>query len=77
MNSVDVLDSPAARFGGESDPAGVNLVDVLRRASTTIDTLWRAALRDGTGEAALKLGEASHGLHRALIALSPVETPIG
>lgn len=77
MNSVDVLDSHASRFGGEGDADGVNLVDVLRRASATIDSLWRAALRDGTGEAALKLGEASHGLHRALIALAPVEMPIG
>lgn len=75
MNSVDVLDSHMSRFDVEVDAAGMNLVEVLRRASSTIDSLWRAALHDGTGEAALKLGEASQGVHRALIALSPLEAP--
>ncbi len=76
MNSVDVLDSRASGFGGEGDPTGLYLVDVLRRASATIDSLWRTALREGTGENALRLGEASHGLHRALIALAPTDAPM-
>lgn len=71
MSTLDVLDTHPSRYGADQEDGGSNLVEVLRRASATIDSLWRAALRDGTGEAALKLGEASHGLHRALIALTP------
>ncbi|HET6965974.1 MAG TPA: hypothetical protein VFH58_14460 [Acidimicrobiales bacterium] len=71
MSTLDVLDTDSFRYGADQDDGGSNLVEVLRRASATIDSLWRAALREGTGEAALKLGEASHGLHRALIALAP------
>ncbi len=70
MSTLDVLDTHLSLLGSDRDDGGLNVVEGLRRASATIDSLWRAALREGTGEAALKLGEASHGLHRALIALS-------
>ena len=50
-----------------------NLVGVLREASVVLDALWRDALTGSDGESAIRLGEASHGVHRALIALSNFE----
>jgi hypothetical protein len=38
--------------------------------SRTIDLMWRSAVADRS-EAAAALGEASHGVHLAIIALSP------
>ena len=45
-----------------------SLVGDLRAIAAAIDVAWRAALR-GEGGCAFRLGEASHGVHRALIAL--------
>jgi hypothetical protein len=67
---VDLVDTPAAPPAQENT-LETGLVEVLRRASVTIDFLWRTALAEGASDLALKLGEASHGVHRALIALSP------
>ena len=51
------------------EQATENIVDVLRRASVTLDAMWRAASHRGPTPSAIRLGEASHGVHRALIAL--------
>ena len=51
--------------GGDS-----GLLNVLKYATAVIDSMWRSALSDGTGHTALHLGEASQGLHRAMIALT-------
>jgi hypothetical protein len=46
-----------------------DLVDRLRELSLVVDTLWEDALnRPGEGQV-LEIGEASQGLHRAMIAL--------
>jgi hypothetical protein len=51
----------------------VGVLDVLQRVSRTLDLMWRSAVANGS-DAAASLGEASHGVHRAIIALLP---PIG
>lgn len=48
----------------------VELVGLLRQASVALDRIWRHAITRGAGETVMRLGEASHGVHRALIALS-------
>jgi hypothetical protein len=45
------------------------VMSLLQRAARTIDAMWRSAQVDGSDTAAVALGEASHGVHRALIAL--------
>lgn len=62
------MDAPVSRYV-QPEPEETHVVELLRRASAAIDSLWRTALDDGSGDMALKLGEASHGVHRALIAL--------
>lgn len=49
-------------------PLGGDMVGYLRALAVVIDDGWRAALR-GEGGCAFRLGEASHGVHRALIAM--------
>lgn len=46
------------------------LVSILERVSRTLDLMCRSALAESAGDAAARFGEASDGLHRALIALS-------
>ena len=48
----------------------VGVLDVLQRVSRTLDLMWRSAVANGS-VAAASLGEASHGVHRAIIALLP------
>jgi len=55
--------------GSESRGELSGVLDILERVSRTLDLMWRTAVSDGS-EAAVRLGEASHGLHRAIIALS-------
>lgn len=45
----------------------------LRRAGSVIDSMWHRALADGDADSAVQLGEASQGVHRALIALTALE----
>jgi hypothetical protein len=45
------------------------VLEILDRVSATLDVMWRTAVGDGS-ETAVRLGEASHGVHRAIIALS-------
>jgi hypothetical protein len=45
------------------------VLSLLQQAVRTIDQMWRSAQADGHLAAAVALGEASHGVHRALIAL--------
>ncbi len=49
--------------------AGDGLLSLLAQAARTIDHMWRSAQADGQDGAAVALGEASYGVHRALIAL--------
>lgn len=70
---IDVVDAPVEYsmpgFGGAEH--GQGLLSLLREASLTIDAMWRSALQDGSADMAHRLGEASHAVHRALIALVP------
>jgi hypothetical protein len=43
----------------------------LGAASRVVDEMWREALAEGRTEEAIDLGEASQGIHRAMIVLSP------
>ncbi len=70
MKGVDVLDLARPRYEQTIQGDRIELMAMLRQASLTIDNLWRAALSDGTDTSALQLGEASQGVHRALIALA-------
>ena len=49
------------------------LLGLLRRASSVIDSMWHTALVEGDADSAVQLGEASQGVHRALIALSGLD----
>lgn len=49
--------------------ADSGVMALIEEATSVVDDLWRRALSDGTGQSALHFGEASQGLHRALIAL--------
>ncbi len=57
-----------------AEPA-VDVVGMLRQVSAALDSVWRAALASRAGDSAIRLGEASHGVHRALIALTSGEAP--
>jgi hypothetical protein len=45
------------------------VLEDLERVSRTLDQMWRTALSDGS-HLAVHLCDASHGVHRAIIALS-------
>lgn len=63
---------------GEEVPSD-GVLGLLQQAARTVDGMWRSAQTDGRHSAAVALGEASYGIHRALIALQveglEVETP--
>lgn len=64
-----------------TDPAGSpagGVLPLLRESSRAIDALWRGASSGDPTPSAIHLGEASQGVHRALIALagSDVDDPI-
>lgn len=45
------------------------VLNLLEQAARTIDQMWRAAQSDAKNPTAVALGEASLGVHRAIIAL--------
>lgn len=54
---------------GEPDAHVLDVVRLLRAAGAALDAIWREALLTNSGESILRISEASHGVHRALIAL--------
>jgi hypothetical protein len=57
---------------GETAGEGADLVDVLaelRRVAAKLDRLGSQLRGPRMGRLAMRIGEASHGVHRALIAL--------
>ncbi len=42
----------------------------LQAAGRVVDEMWREALAEGRSDEAIDLGEASQGIHRAMIVLS-------
>ena len=53
----------------ESENRVFEVVRLLRAAGAALDAIWREALLTNSGESILRISEASHGVHRALIAL--------
>jgi hypothetical protein len=51
-----------------------SVVALLDQAARTIDLMWRSAQMGSDTDEAWALGEASHGVHRALIALDSLDT---
>lgn len=74
VKTVDVLEGAVKWRPAQTDVSGPSLLVMLREASRAVDALWRDALAGGQADTAVRFGEASHGLHRALIALN-VPTP--
>lgn len=58
------------------DPVGAraSVMTLLDQAVRTVDEMWRSAQVDSDLDATVVLGEASHGIHRALIALESLAT---
>lgn len=55
-----------------------SVVGLLEQAARAIDQMWRSAQADRSSPATVALGEASHGIHRALIALESLyPSPLG
>ena len=52
---------------GDATHEGV--LSLLQQAARTVDHMWHSAQAGGEHSAAVALGEASYGIHRALIAL--------
>lgn len=54
----------------EADGNVTEVVGLLREAVTALDQMWHEALLSASPHAVMELGDASHSVHRALIALS-------
>lgn len=67
MDDLDVRMTVDLTGGPENHVFEV--VRLLRAAGTALDAIWREALLTNSGESVLRISEASHGVHRALIAL--------
>ena len=52
-------------------------VEHLRKASESVDRLWRATGEDRADEAVIGLGEASLAIHQALVALAEWDSSSG
>jgi hypothetical protein len=61
-------------IGLDGRPEGV--LGLLQQAARTIDEMWHSAQHDGRHAASVALGEASYGIHRALIALRVEESAL-
>lgn len=70
MKTVDVMDGAVRWRPARPENSGASLLVMLQEASRAVDALWRDALAGGQADTAVRFGEASHGLHRALIALN-------
>lgn len=70
MAVIENETSDPARDDRATDEGRDRVMRLLQQAARTIDLMWRSAQTDGQHSAAVALGEASHGVHRALIALT-------
>ena len=50
------------------------LIATLRTASQALDEMWREAISGGDASRLIELGDASYGLHLALVALDDAES---
>ena len=69
FDALHPLLAQAATPPVNDDGRVIGLVASLREACRDVDDLWRAAIREGSDDMAVQLGEASHAIHRAFIAL--------
>lgn len=46
------------------------VIKLLRETSEAVDSLWQASVSQSQDDLSVELGEASHAIHRALVALS-------
>ncbi len=70
MAVIENETSGPAPEGWPTDEGRTRVMRLLQQAARTIDLMWQSAQTDGQHTAAVALGEASHGVHRALIALA-------
>lgn len=56
---------------GQVSDGAVVVLGRLTEASRIVEGMWLEALDEGRTGDAIELGDASHGIHRALIALAP------
>ena len=63
---------PAPPDGGV-DRNVTEVVGLLRKAAAALDQMWHEALLSAAPHTVMSLGEASHGVHRALIALNQAD----
>ncbi len=69
---MEMTDTP---FGaGGRDDRLAPLVATLRTASQALDEMWREAISGGDASQLIELGDASYGLHLALVALDDAES---
>ena len=73
-DGVERPDPAGHRAAPSTDPS-VKVVDLVRRTAAALDAMWRESLLAGQSDAGMRLGEASHCVHRALIALDPLSSP--
>ena len=59
---------PSPAGSGDADGT-VPVTEWLSRAAGTVDRLWNETRCGADGELWMRLGEASHAIHRALMAL--------
>ncbi len=71
----DVIRMHPAGHAVIDDADDVAVCSQLRRLADIVDSLWNDALASATHGEAVRLGEASLGLHRALIALDGFRHP--
>jgi hypothetical protein len=63
----------ADRFEVEMHERVASLLVTLREATTKVDALWRDAIEHRDATRLVEFGDASHGLHLALVALDDGE----
>jgi hypothetical protein len=64
------------RFEAEMHERVASLLVTLRQATRTVDALWRDAVEHRDATRLVELGDASHGLHLALVALDDGEADL-
>ncbi len=63
---------PAPFGDGDDDEDTLSrLIDMLQQVDRTLDQMWQKTVPGGNFEDAIRVAEASHDIHRALIALTP------
>ncbi len=62
--------------GETQDRRVATVIRALRDASTALDEMWRDAVEGGGTARLLELGDASYGVHLALVALEDGEADL-